>query len=357
MTTATAEQPTATDQQPAPDQQLQKRKEVLDAVARRGIDEFQWRTLMNSLFPGARSESVLMVIDYCKARKLDPMKKPCHIVPMKVKDQRSGEYEWRDVVMAGIYEYRTTAMRTGNYLGHSKPEYGPMAEVFGVHAPEWCAMTMYRRASNGEKIEFPVCVYFRESCATKFDKETKKDLANDRWSKAPIQMLTKVTEAAGLREAFPDEFGGEATAEEMDGRQSFVDAEVVADKPIQPAQRLSEQQQGKAAPASPSSTTPEPVKAETPAAVITPELEPEATSAPKNIGVIKDVLTKGDAIFVVLDTDYIAGTKDAAMQQSIGKLRDSKQRIELICKAPKSDKFAPIIEEINVVKAPEVATS
>lgn len=356
--TATAE-PTATqqpEQSQATDQQLQK-KATVDALARRGIDEFQWRTLMNSLFPGAKAESVFMVIDYCKARKLDPMKKPCHIVPMKVKDQKTGNYEWRDVVMPGIYEYRTTAMRTGKYLGHSKPEYGLNVDAFGVIAPEWCAMTMYRLADNGTKIEFPVCVYFRESCATKFDKDEKKDVANDRWSKAPIQMLTKVTEAAGLREAFPDEFGGEATAEEMDGRQQYVDAEVVTEKPIQPAQRLSEQQ-GKAAPASSSSTAPEPVKEEpvATASTVEPQLEPEP-EAPKNVGTIKDVLTKGDAIFVVLDTGYIAGTKNTEFQQSIGRLRDSKQRIELICKPAKSDKFAPSIEEINVVKDVEASQS
>jgi hypothetical protein len=33
-------------------------------------------------------------------------------------------------------------------------------------------------------------------------------------------MLTKCTEAAGLREAFPDELGGEPTAEEMDGQRA-----------------------------------------------------------------------------------------------------------------------------------------
>lgn len=353
MTTAASEQPTATgaqqdnQAQPSNDQQLQK-KTMLEALTRRGIDEFQWRTLMNSLFPGAKSESVFMVIDYCKARKLDPMKKPCHIVPMKVKDARSGEYEWRDVVMPGIYEYRTTAMRTGNYLGHSKPEYGPIVEVFGVSAPEWCAMTMYRRATNGDRIEFPVCVYFRESCNTKFDKETKQDVANERWRKAPIQMLTKVTEAAGLREAFPDEFGGEQTAEEMDGRSMSIEAEVVTEKPIQAAPRISEQQ-GKTttAPAS-SQAPPEPVKQEEVSAAAAEPLEPEA---PKNVGTIKDVMTKGDAIFVVLNTGYIAGTKDAAMQQAIGKLRDSQQRIELICKPAKSEKFAPVIEEINPIAA------
>ena len=94
-----------------------------DPVIRRGVNEAQWRTLCNSLYPGAKAQSVLMVIDYCAARRLDPLKKPCHIVPMEVKV--GNVYEWRDVVMPGIYELRTTAQRTGEYLGHAKAEYGP----------------------------------------------------------------------------------------------------------------------------------------------------------------------------------------------------------------------------------------
>lgn len=188
-------------------------------VARRGITEAQWRTLMNNLYPGATAESVVMVWDYCKARQLDPLKKPCHIVPMSVRDAKSGDYIWRDVVMPGIYEYRTTATRTGLYMGHSKPEYGPIAEYLGVTAPEYCEMTVYRwNREAGQRIEYPVRVYFRECAATRKDKKTGELSVNDRWSKAPIQMLTKVTEAAGLREAFPDELGGEATADEMEGR-------------------------------------------------------------------------------------------------------------------------------------------
>lgn len=188
-------------------------------VARRGITEAQWRTLMNNLYPGATAESVVMVWDYCKARQLDPLKKPCHIVPMSVRDAKSGDYIWRDVVMPGIYEYRTTATRTGLYMGHSKPEYGPIVEYLGVSAPEYCEMTVYRwNKEAGQRIEYPVRVYFRECAATRKDKKTGELSVNDRWSKAPIQMLTKVTEAAGLREAFPDELGGEATADEMEGR-------------------------------------------------------------------------------------------------------------------------------------------
>lgn len=195
-------------------------------VARRGIDEAAWRTAMTSLFPGAKPESVLMVFDYCKARKLDPLKKPCHIVPMQVKDG-NGEYVWRDVVMPGIYEYRTTAQRTGEYMGHSKPEYGPEVEYLGVTVPQWCELTVYRwNAAAKCRVEYPVRVYFRECAGTKKDYKTKELTLNQRWATAPIQMMTKVCEAAGLREAFPDEFGGEPTAEEMDGR-------VIEHEPVQ----------------------------------------------------------------------------------------------------------------------------
>ena len=180
-----------------------------EPVTRRNISEAQWRTLMNNLYPGASAQSVLMVWDYCLARRLDPLKKPCHIVPMRVKD-KSGEWVWRDVVMAGIYEYRTTAQRTGEYLGHSRVTYGPIIEHAGVKAPEWCELTVYRAGKQFTRIEFPVRRYFAEVVGT-----TRDGKANERWTRAPIQMLEKCTEAAGLREAFPDEFGGAPTAEEM----------------------------------------------------------------------------------------------------------------------------------------------
>ena len=192
-----------------------KTLELPEPVARRGITEAQWRTLMNSLYPGAKGESVLLVWDYCQARKLDPLKKPCHIVPMEVK--AGDKYEWRDVVMPGIYELRTTAQRTGQYLGHSEPQYGEEIEIKGVKAPLWCAITVYRwNAASMLKVPFPVRVFFREVVATKRD-----GTPNARWAKAPIQMLTKCTEAAALREAFPDEIGGEQTAEEMDGQRAI----------------------------------------------------------------------------------------------------------------------------------------
>lgn len=182
-------------------------------VARRGISESEWMTLRN-LFPGAKGESVVLAFDYCKARRLDPFKKPCHIVPMNVKDVKLDKYVWQDVIMPGIYEYRTTAHRTGQYLGHSIPEYGPIVEYKGVKAPEWCAITVYRWNDQAkQRAEFPVRLEFNEIAVTKRDGNL-----NDRWSSAPKMQLTKCTEAAALREGFPDELGGTHTVEEMEGR-------------------------------------------------------------------------------------------------------------------------------------------
>lgn len=196
-----------------------------EPVTRRGISEAQWRTLCNSLYPGANPLSVLLVWDYCVARRLDPLKKPCHIVPMEVKDAKSGKYEWRDVVMPGIYELRTTAQRTGQYLGHAPVVYGEPMEFMGVKAPEWCEFTAYRwNPLAMMRAEYPVRVLFREVVATKKDGK-----ANARWAKAPVQMLCKCSEAASLREAFPDELGGVHAEEEMDGQRAIdVQAE---DKP------------------------------------------------------------------------------------------------------------------------------
>lgn len=194
-------------------------KSLPPAVSRRSITEVQWRTLMNNLYPGASGESVLMVWDYCMARKLDPLKKPCHIVPMQVK--QGNDYIWRDVVLPGIYEYRTTAHRTGQYLGHAVPIYGPGIEYIGVQAPEYCDFTVYRwNPTAAQRGEYPVRVRFTEVVATSKDKVTKNPYVNARWTKAPMQMLTKCAEAAALREAFPDELGGVPTMEEMEGQIS-----------------------------------------------------------------------------------------------------------------------------------------
>jgi phage recombination protein Bet len=320
---------------------------VPEAVQRRGLSEPQWRALFN-LFPGGKPDSVLLVYDYCITRKLDPFKKPCHIVEMDYKDA-DGQWRKRDVVMPGIYEYRITAHRTGLYLGHTQPEYGPIETIAGVEAPTYCSMEFYRWSEVAkEKIPYPIRVYFSEVVATNRDGN-----ANARWRKAPIQMLTKCTEAAALREMFPEELGGEATAEEMDGRMpSDITVTATTERAEEPraSMRLSEQpQNGGGAPPAPSNPTPSEQSS-------TASAPSSVSDTPKHIGKIVDVSegpkskTNQQSYIVKNEHGFICATWSTTLAEAATQLCRAGTSVELNCRAASDPKYKPILEEIQPVE-------
>ena len=190
-----------------------------------GCTPQQWRVLVDATFPSAESgESIALALSYCKARNLDILKRPVHIVPVwSSRLKRMVETVW-----PGISELRTTAMRTGAYAGCDPTEFGPeetrtfdrpatdrrQAEMFTVQFPKWAQVTVYRML-NGQRCSFPgPQVYWTETCST----EGKSSCPNDRWRRSPSGQLEKCAEAAALRRAFPEELGGEYAAEEMEGK-------------------------------------------------------------------------------------------------------------------------------------------
>lgn len=194
------------------------KSELTITLQNRGIDESTWSAILSSVFPSAKEESALMAIDYCKARGLDILKKPCHIVPMNVKNAVTGNYEWRDVIMPGIAEQRITASRTGEYVGQDAAVFGDTIEINiggDTHqAPEWCTITVYRLIS-GERVGFSHIEYFEEACGT-----MKGGKLNSMWTKRKRGQLAKCAEAGALRKAFPEELGGMNTADEMEGQHN-----------------------------------------------------------------------------------------------------------------------------------------
>jgi hypothetical protein len=156
----------------------------LPAIAgQRGIQVEVWSALKNSIFPGAADESVAMAWDYCAARKLDVMLKPVHLVPMSVKDSKSGESVYRDVVMPGIGLFRIQADRAGNYAGMSAPVFGPditmtfsskytdkftkkeVVQEAEVTFPEWCEITVHKLIGD-RIVSFTAKEYWIENYAT-----------------------------------------------------------------------------------------------------------------------------------------------------------------------------------------------
>lgn len=194
-------------------------------LAQRGIDEPTWNALCNTIYPGANPDSVVMAIDYCKARGFDVMLKPVHLVPMQVTDARTKEKVWRDVPMPGIGMYRIQADRSGNYAGADEPEFGPdVTEEYPdpynasvkikVTYPQWCKYTVYKTV-NGQRVAFHALERWKENYATQ---SSKTECPNSMWRKRPYGQLAKCTEAQALRKAWP-EIGSEPTAEEMEGKE------------------------------------------------------------------------------------------------------------------------------------------
>lgn len=186
-----------------------------------GIDMPTYYALENA-FPGALPASQLMAYHYCMARKLDILKKPVHIMSMQVTDKATGKKFYRDVIYPGIAENRITAARTGLLAGIDEPVFGDDIDTVStvadngntttMKAPKTAKVTVYKMV-NGQRCAFTHIEYFEEAVARVY-----AGGINSMWRKRPHGQLAKCAEAGALRKAFPEELGGEPTAEEMMGR-------------------------------------------------------------------------------------------------------------------------------------------
>ena len=189
------------------------------------IDTSVWSTLKNSLYKGAKDDSIQMVIEYCKACKLDPMQKPVHIVPLWDKNTKS----MKDTIMPGIGLYRIQAARSNKYAGVSEPEYGDTVNTtlggVSISYPEWCKVTVRKLVGNNI-VEFTAKEYWLENYAT-----ARKDseAPNAMWLKRPFGQLAKCAEAQALRKAFPEIITQQPTAEEMEGKSFTENTKTVAE--------------------------------------------------------------------------------------------------------------------------------
>ena len=234
-------------------------------AAQYDVDEGKWRALTDAVWPSAQSiDGVLLALSWCAWRKLDPIKKPCHIVPIwNSKLGRNVEGVW-----PSIAEVRITAFRTGQYAGIDEAEWGPMRKqqfkgrirIFKdgnqsfenrvwpedgqFEFPEWCRHTVWRIVAGEARKFVGPKVYFLAAYGAIQD----SDLPNEKWQEPGWYMLEKCSEAAALRRAFPEEMGDMVTAEEMEGRRYQTAADLgdgvtvetptkYADRPAQRPQR------------------------------------------------------------------------------------------------------------------------
>lgn len=184
------------------------------------------KTMRDVLYPGAKKESVEMVLSYCREAKIDPLLKAVHITQINHKEVDStGKVSWvkKDTVMPGIGLYRMRAERSGVYLGLSEPEYGPDVTMnfdgFKLTYPQWCKITV-KKIVQGKIAEFPAKEFWTENYA----KESRNcSKPNEMWCKRPYAQLQKCSEAQALRKAFSEIVPHQPTFEEMEGKDSYIE--------------------------------------------------------------------------------------------------------------------------------------
>lgn len=201
-----------------------------------GVTSLMWNAICNSVYPHASSvDSLVMVMAYCKARGLDPMKKPVHIVPMYDAKLRRNV----DTVWPSITEVRITAFRTKEYAGCDEAVFGPevkqtftgkitswdkdeegnssrkpVEKTVEAVFPQWCQITVYRDLNGVARKFVGPKVYWKEAFAS----IQNSGVPNSMWERRAYGQLEKCAEAAALRKAFPEEMGTMYAAEEMAGR-------------------------------------------------------------------------------------------------------------------------------------------
>ena len=145
-------------------------------LVQRGIDEPTWNALCNTIYPGANPDSVVMAIDYCKARGLDILLKagpPRPHAGNRCPQQREG--------LAGCADARDRHVpdpgRSLRQLrGADEPVFGPdVTEEFQdpttqsakikVTYPQWCKYTVYKMV-NGQQVAFHALERWKENYAT-----------------------------------------------------------------------------------------------------------------------------------------------------------------------------------------------
>jgi hypothetical protein len=79
--------------------------------------------LTEAIFPSAKSpDSILLALNYCKARGLDVLKRPVNIV--SVWSSELGKHV--ETVWPSINEIEVTAARTKEWAGMAPPQWGPL---------------------------------------------------------------------------------------------------------------------------------------------------------------------------------------------------------------------------------------
>lgn len=154
-------------------------------------------------------QEIVMFLQLCKMQKLNPFLREVYLIKYGTS---------KATMVTGIETFLKRAAKNPKYRGH---EVG----ITEDGAKAWCKVYV-----EGYQIPITREVLFIEYVGLKDEyvnnKKTGNKIPNAMWTSKPQTMLKKVAEAQGLRAAFPDDFGGLYSAEEINSLKELPTGEV-----------------------------------------------------------------------------------------------------------------------------------
>ena len=167
---------------------MNENKSLSTQLSKLGVEPVVYRA-MQDLHPGANADSLMMILRYCQASKLDPLRSPVVILPI----------DGHNVPVLSINGLRAHACRTGAYAG-SRIEYADeSADAGGLRLPTWCKCTVDRILSDGTRASFDGLVFAAEAVSM-----TRAGKPTPIWQKRGMHMLAIAAERLALRRGFPE---------------------------------------------------------------------------------------------------------------------------------------------------------
>lgn len=178
----------------------------------------------NYICPEASDKDIVMFLNLCQAQKLNPWKKDAYLVGFTGRDGI-----FRASIITGKEVFTKRANANKKYQGFE-------AGVTYINARgEVCqreGSAVYKAAK--ETLVGGWCRVFVEGRKPFYDEVTLEEYSTGKsgWVKMPATMIRKVALVHCLREAFPDDFQGLYTAEEMGNAGDAVLQQDNAPKPV-----------------------------------------------------------------------------------------------------------------------------
>jgi phage recombination protein Bet len=162
--------------------------------------------------PGTTDDELRLFLAYCYRTGLDPFARQIYLAERRSFDPDVNRWVLKRQPETTIDGFRLISERTGHYAGQDGPYWcgvdGDWRDVWTSEEPPVAAKVGILR--NDFKQPLYAVALYREYCQKKKDGQP-----NSMWQKMPAGQLAKCAESLAHRRAFPREFSGLYTNEEM----------------------------------------------------------------------------------------------------------------------------------------------